>query len=1517
MPARPAARAAAAAEPVSTAARAPQPEAAACREDSQTRPAAAAAVPLGPDHASPGAAAAEAPRPPAGAAPPLCPPSTWEEGVTQAARLLFANCATEPLVLEWVDYEGRPREFAVLGPGDTSVQSSWSTHRWRLVAGGKALHYRGPSADVMLLPGGRLHVAPPERVDSWRKPEWGEYQRRGEALGIPIKAWECVAAAAVAEAARVLERMLAGAPPGVLQRLAAAGVQVAIIGRHQLTSDIPEHRFVRRRPPPPGAAPSSPAAAAAAAAPGAPQAAPRPRRDLDATARGLGATAAVPLASCGEENLLMDGDAKFYQESILIHEVGHAVMDIGLSEEERSQIAAAYEDAKRSGTYDPACYMMENASEYWAEGTQIWFDATARVDVNSGVNTRERLRRDDPSLARLLERALPQCPGRVRRLPYTFPLVHACVKLYESSCRPALLPTAPWLDRAARTMRRAAALLLLVALCGIVSTYAAAGSTVMDLDGLTWGVTNGNGSISLRSKLPAYPINLLQSEGIIQDPLYRFGELETRWVAMDTWHFAAAFTAPPDLLGRGAVDLVLDGVDTFATVTLNGHLVASLENFHRRYTLPVKRLLQSGANTLAITLHPAIPITVDRKKNHPYWIPTVTQLGNIDAYNFARKPAYDFGWDWGPGLAASGIFGGVSLLGYDTAVLKTALVTQAPAPGGGFVLRVDAELLSPPGGASGSLSVELPAVPGARGAAKVVTSEAGLAAVPALEVAVPAGGVELWWPVGYGAQPLYDVVVTFTPAPPAAAEGEAEAAAAAASSLTRRVGFRTIELVEKPLASAAAELLAGAGGGWENSVKPGGGSRACAGQNNCGQYGWVDGKKWTFISEPLGKAHLDDPVSGFDFPGAYPNSSMPGGDNPWWNQKLNVNGVPIYAKGANIIPFHTLPVNATPELIAHTVDLALDSRMNMLRVWGGGWYMPDLFYDLADEKGILIWQETMFACASYPRDDNFMSEVKAEVEQQVRRISSHPSVAIWGGNNEIETSLEWYKETQNNPALFVHDYTELFVAAIGGLMDKLVPGTPYVDSSPSNGVVSRKPFIKRWGGAWDPRYGDVHHYDYYADCQNFKTYPMAKFVSEHGWPSFPTWATFKAATSEEDWAVGAPGMEFRQRHYNKTMEMTNQYRKHFKLPATWAADTKGEAFGKWKRYLYLNHVQQALCIDTAFGYWRRLRSEPKGLTMGILLHARSHPRPDHQTPQGRYKPMQYRVKHQFKDFVVQTVLDGGHAQVFVVSDDTQPTKATLDLAIYRLAAPAACPAAAAAAAANGTDDARRPVASPAGAVWRKRVTVPVPALNAAIVLNASVPEILRSVPGCSEASCFLRATATTEPTKSKPAQISSSDLFFAQFKDLALAPPKITTSAFAQDGPNAVSFELGTAGAAALLVFAESEVKGRFDDNLMNLPPCGAVKMTFRADKGAAVTPEELKASLTVATLYENQADAPPAGAAAAAPAAPKPPVLGNELFQAAADALAAKAAAAAAALRGGGAEAAAPHVARRYMRRS
>ena len=390
-------------------------------------------------------------------------------------------------------------------------------------------------------------------------------------------------------------------------------------------------------------------------------------------------------------------------------------------------------------------------------------------------------------------------------------------------------------------------------------------------------------------------------------------------------------------------------------------------------------LLAVSFSAPPIALHPKQTIqTPQHPPSHPrptsHHTHTQQQLGNIDAYNFARKPAYDYGWDWGPGLGAAGVYGGVELAAYDTAVLQSAHVRQARLPTG-WLLRVESELAVPSGGDAGVFAVELPAL-GIKEAAALEFASPGRA-LARLELRVPADAVELWWPLGYGAQPLYDMDVTWTSEAGAGAKGAkdadakaakakaAKAAAVATSALRRRVCFRTVELVEKPLKQAAAELLAAAGGaaaaGWEGSAKPGAGVRPCMWETNCGQYGWVDGKKWSFISTKL-KPDLNYPVSGYDFPGAFPNSSFPGFDNPWWNQKLGVwtgwgandlaervegesmyfkvNGVPIYAKGANIIPFHTLPVNATPGLIRETVDLAVDGKMNMLRVWGGGWYMP-------------------------------------------------------------------------------------------------------------------------------------------------------------------------------------------------------------------------------------------------------------------------------------------------------------------------------------------------------------------------------------------------------------------------------------------------------------------------------------------------------------------------------------------------------------------------------------------------
>jgi len=244
--------------------------------------------------------------------------------------------------------------------------------------------------------------------------------------------------------------------------------------------------------------------------------------------------------------------------------------------------------------------------------------------------------------------------------------------------------------------------------------------------------------------------------------------------------------------------------------------------------------------------------------------------------------------------------------------------------------------------------------------------------------------------------------------------------------------------------------------------------------------------------------------------------------------------------------------------------------------------------------------------------------------------------------------------------------------------------------------------------------------------------------------------------------------------------------------------------------------------------------------------------------------MQYRVKHQFSDFVVQAVLDNGHAQVFVVSDDVSPTTAALELVVYRIVAPGGtqCACTSGACGAPGAKTFFDPiVAVPAGAagaepVWSKKIQVAVPALNAALVVNASAAELLAALPKCTPATCFLRATATAAATRTKAAATSSADLFFKHFKELKTAQPKLEIGGFTQEGKSRVSFDVSTNTNAALLVVLETDLKGKFTSNMFNLQPCGSMRMTFEAmPRGGAVTVEDLAATITASTLWENQLD--------------------------------------------------------------
>ena len=333
-----------------------------------------------------------------------------------------------------------------------------------------------------------------------------------------------------------------------------------------------------------------------------------------------------------------------------------------------------------------------------------------------------------------------------------------------------------------------------------------------------------------------------------------------------------------------------------------------------------------------------------------------------------------------------------------------------------------------------------------------------------------------------------------------------------------------------------------------------------------------------------------------------------------------------------MIPFDSFQTNITFDYIHYLVtDAALQSNMNMLRVWGGGIYLQSTplqtFYSLCDELGILIWQEFIFACALYPTDTPFMKDIQKEVRFQIQRIQYHPSIAVWGGNNENEISLygsSWYPEaTTWNPQLYYSDYVELYLTTILPLVQRLDKARAFVDSSPSNGILSStknslkrmkgkaqagetttgKPpeidpvYAKRWNNPSSALYGDIHFYDYTMDCEDANSYPPTRFLSEFGFQSLPTFETLRKVLSEEDWLqspVKGQLMNFRQRHPNGNEEMQNQLQKHFQIEELLSVfdllnvdkTVKKKAF---QLYLYLTQVQQARCYETAILRYRRGR----------------------------------------------------------------------------------------------------------------------------------------------------------------------------------------------------------------------------------------------------------------------------------------------------------------------------------------
>lgn len=557
--------------------------------------------------------------------------------------------------------------------------------------------------------------------------------------------------------------------------------------------------------------------------------------------------------------------------------------------------------------------------------------------------------------------------------------------------------------------------------------------------------------------------------GRIPDPFVGDNERRVQWVAEADWEYRHSFAVPADLLAEERIFLVCDGLDTLATVVLNGQILGQTDNMFRQYRWDVKPILQAGANELHITFASPVRYVSARQATRP--MAGVSQA--IPGGPHLRKAPCQFGWDWGPQLPPIGVWKDIRLEGGSGARLADVHLQQHHA-NGEVKVEVQAEVQPfEPAAEPLALAVNITAPDGhvMMAQAPVAEGRAGLT--------IPIENPQFWWPNGYGAQPLYEVKV------------EVKAEIATVDSASYRIGLRTIELHQETDA-------------------------------------W--GRSFQFV----------------------------------------VNGVPLFAKGSDWIPADSFPTRLTAAALEGLIRSAAQTHQNMLRVWGGGFYEDERFYDLCDRYGILVWQDFIFSCSIYPLDEpDFVESLRVEVVENVRRLRHRASLALWCGNNEMEQG--WVEWNWNTPELqnLKAAYDRFFHHTLPAWCTAEDPDHAYWPSSPS----SDTPFVAPNG----QHQGDAHYWDVWHGRKPFTAYrdQYPRFMSEFGFQALPPLATIRTYADQADWNMTSYIMEQHQKNASGNSLMVGQMLDTFRLPKD------------FNSLVYLSMVLQAEGIRYGVEHWRR------------------------------------------------------------------------------------------------------------------------------------------------------------------------------------------------------------------------------------------------------------------------------------------------------------------------------------------
>jgi beta-mannosidase len=812
----------------------------------------------------------------------------------------------------------------------------------------------------------------------------------------------------------------------------------------------------------------------------------------------------------------------------------------------------------------------------------------------------------------------------------------------------------------------------------------------------------------------------LLSNKLIPDPFYQDNDTRLQWIGLTDWEYRTTFDADAAMLAHEHVDLVFEGLDTYADVYVNEQVVLHSDNMFRRWRISAKGLLKAGPNTLRVVFHSPIESMIPKVKALPYILPSVTSHNtgneeNIATAPYTRKAAYQYGWDWGPRYVTEGIWQPIRIETWDAARVENFHIQQQRVGKDAAALTAELQIES---SRSTAANVEItyaelsgaPVTP----IRQTVQLDPGINRV---SVAVHIANPKLWYPVGYGAQDRYRFSTVIRIGRDVAAEA------------SLKTGLRSIELRREVTAS---------------------------------------GKSFAFV----------------------------------------VNGIAVFAKGADVIPFDSFPNRVTPEIHRQILQAARDAHMNMVREWGGGIYETDDFYDICDELGIMVWQEFMFGGDMVPGGADFQDSVKQEAIDQVERLRDHPSIVLWCGNNEIETGWVHWDDRKNFQASVspsVRDevwqnYVVLFHAILSSVVNRYGDPVPYWPSSPSANF--EEPPDSQTNG--DMHYWQVWHA--LAPIEEY-THQNPRFMSEYGFQSFPEMRTIRTFAEPADMDIRSATMQDHQKNHGGNERILSYMLRWYPEPKDFPS------------FVYLSQVLQAEAIKVGAEHLRRQRPN----TMGSLYWQLNDCWPVASWASidyyGRWKALQYYARRFYDDVVVSPFRHDGKVDVYVVSDKLRPLSGQVRTRLLDFSGKS---------------------------LVDKTQDVQLPAQSSAVYFTLDEKELLANA---DPKKTFLVFDLTVGGQS-----VSRNLVFFDTMHNLDLpASVHIDASLESSNGANTVTLRTPALARSVYVSFGDLDVQT--SDNYFDLLPGEPVTITLKTP--ASASPDQLRAAMQVISLTDAFPAAP------------------------------------------------------------